>query len=241
VSSSWMRERYFWDFLWDEESGRMLEDALTLSGVELAHSLQVLEVLGGSKVEGVKLSDGSEIPCDAFIVGIGVKYPLEWLAASGLQTGRGIIADEFLQTSLPDVWTAGDVAEYQDAIIGERVQLGNWVNAQAQGRVAGANMAGEKQAFRFVSFYTASGLGIAIAFVGSVAVVPGREVLHRGSPSIGRYGRLIVRGDRIVGATLLNRTAELMAIVKLIENRIPISDKHIQLSDPDFDLKEFIK
>ncbi|MCL5435553.1 MAG: FAD-dependent oxidoreductase, partial [Patescibacteria group bacterium] len=42
-----MRERYFWDFLWDEESGRMLEDALTLSGVELAHSLQVLEVLGG--------------------------------------------------------------------------------------------------------------------------------------------------------------------------------------------------
>lgn len=235
-----MREKYFWDFLWDEESGQMLEDALTRGGVELSHGRPVDKILGEGKVEGVRLSDGSEIPCDALIIGIGVKYPLEWLASSGLKTNRGVLADEFLQTSLPEVWTAGDVAEYQDGILNERVQLGNWVNAQEQGRRAGLNMAGEKRPFKFVSFYTAQAFGISIAFVGNVAVVPGRDVIHRGSPNIGSYARILVQGEHIVGATLLNRTKDLGLISKLIEKKVPVGGKHIQLADADFDLKSLL-
>ena len=235
-----MREKYFWDFLWDEESGQMLEAALTRGGVELAHSRVVEKITGESKVEGVKLSDGSEIACDALIIGIGVKYPLAWLAGSGVKTNRGVLADEFLQTNLADVWTAGDVAEYQDAILNERVQLGNWVNAQEQGRRAGLNMAGEKQAFKFVSFYTAQGFGISVAFVGNVAVVPGRDVVHRGSSQIGSYARILVQGDHVVGATMLNRTKDLGLISKLIEKKVSVGDKHIQLADSDFDLKSLL-
>lgn len=232
-----IREKYFWDFLWDEESGHMLQQALARGGVEVVTNCLVESFLGDERVIAARFEDGSEISCDAIIVGIGVNYPLDWLAGSGLATGRGILTDEFLSTNLPDVWAAGDTTDYYDVILEESLSLGNWVNAQEQGRTAALNMLGQKKPFRFVSFYTTQGFGISIAFVGTVAVLPGREVVHRGSPDLGSYARLLAQNNRIVGATMLNRTKELGVISKLIEQRVNVSDKHIQLADADFDLK----
>lgn len=233
-------ESYYWEPLLDGASGRMIEGVLEKNGVKILHKSEVAEVVGGETVEGVVLKDGTRLPCQLIIAGIGTLCPHEWIKSAGVGVNRGILANEFLETSTPDVLTAGDCSEFNDLILGENIQLGNWVNAQIQGKVAGANMLGQTQPFKMVSFYTAQGFGIAIAFVGDVRLASDREVILRGSPQAGSYGRLILRGGKLMGATLLNLTRELGFLSKLIEKGVDLSPNKQNLSDLSFDLAKII-
>jgi len=240
-----LRESYFWEPTLDEASGRMIEKALTAGGVKIFRRAEAVEVIGDGSVEGVVLKDGTNMECDIIICGIGTSCALEWLQENGIRVNHGIVANEYLETSAHDVWTAGDVAEFNDLILDETTQIGNWVNAREQGRIAGLNMMGAHQPFRFVSFYTTQGMGVTIAFVGDVRVLPGREVIPRGSPESNSYGRLIVlnKGARkeVEGATLINRTMELTAIARLIESNVDVSDKLGALADTNVNLKSLIQ
>ena len=195
------------------------------------------------------LKGGAEIACDMIICGIGVTMPpTEWLKRAKINLNCGILADEYLQTNVPDIWTAGDIAEYKDLLLEENIQLGNWVNAREQGRVAGlnmvasANVAGaEKTPFKFVSFYTTQGAGINIAFVGDVRPLPDRVVVKRGSPEINSYCRILVDNkNELVGATIINRTQDLSTLSKLIENNVNVSAHLAELADVNFDLKKLL-
>lgn len=235
-----IREAHYWSPVLDDASGKMIEDTLTKSGISIIPNAEVEKILGEESVTGVVLKDGRVIECDMVICGIGIVCMQDWFKQAGLAVNRGILANEYLETNLPDVWTAGDIAEYNDIILEEQVQLGNWVNAREQGVTAGQNMAGRHEPFHFVSFYTTQGLGINIAFVGDVCPKPDRTYIERGSPETGSYGRLIVVGDELVGATLMNRTQELTAIAALIKNNVKVAGKETELGDPNFDLKSLI-
>ena len=236
-----LRENYFWEPLLDEASGRMIEEALKRGGIKILYKSEVREVAGGDTATGVVLADGTRLDCDMIVCGIGTACETSWLGGSGVKVKRGILANEYLETSAKDVWTAGDSAEFKDLVLDETVQLGNWVNAQEQGRVAGLNMAGERKPFKFVSFYTTQGAGVSIAFVGDVRPGSDRIVISRGSPETRSYARIIVldKGTRkeVEGATLINRTNEMGTISKLIESNINVSEKLKELGDPNFDLK----
>jgi len=237
-------ESYFWEPVLDEDAGRMVEKALLAGGVKIMHKAEVAEVLGSGSVEGVVLKDGTKLECDMVVCGIGTACTTDWLRASGLQANQGIIVDERLRTNLPDVWAAGDVSEYKDIVLDETIHMGNWMNAREQGKVAGLNMAGTETPFNLASFYTAQGLGISIVFVGDVRASAGRGVVKRGSPAANSYGRIIVldKGGRkeLEGAVLINRSSELMAIAKIIEKNIDVSQKLRELGDEKFDLKTFL-
>ncbi|MFA6552748.1 MAG: FAD-dependent oxidoreductase [Candidatus Paceibacterota bacterium] len=237
-----LRESYFWEPILDEASGMMIENALTKAGIKIIKKAEVAEVLGGENVEAVVLNDGSKISCEMIMCGIGVVNPIDWLKKDGVSTNRGILTNEFLETNLPDVYAAGDIAEYKDLLLEENVQMGNWVNAREQGRIAGLNMmGGDKKSFKFVSFYTTQGVGITIAFVGDVNPGTDRIIVKRGSPEINSYGRIIIdsKGE-LVGATLINRTSELTTLAKLIEGNINVSEKFKELGDVSFDLKKLL-
>ncbi|MFH1170278.1 MAG: FAD-dependent oxidoreductase [Candidatus Vogelbacteria bacterium] len=237
-----LREAYFWEPILDEASGMMIENTLVKNGIKIIKQVELTEITGAESVAGVVLKNGAHLPCDVLMCGIGVVSPIDWVKQSGIVTNKGILANEYLETNLPDVWTAGDIAEYKDLLLEENVQMGNWVNAKEQGRVAGLNMvgAGEKHPFKFVSFYTTQGLGITIAFVGDVAPGQDRLIIPRGSPEVNSYGRIIIVGQELVGATLINRTAEMATISKLIEKNVDISTHHADLADPNFDLKKLL-
>ena len=237
-----MLENYYWEPFLDEKSGRMIEDALIKNGVKILYKKEVDKVIGGDHVEGVVLKDGTQIACDMIVAGIGVICDHKWLESSGLKRNRGILANEYLETSLPDIYTAGDCSEFNDVILGEVVQLGNWVNGQEQGKTAGLNMVGigAKKQFRFVSFYTTQGLGMGIAMVGDVRPLPDRKIIIRGSPETGAYGRIFIAGDEIEGATLINRGGELMTLAKLIEIDFKITGHEEYLGDPAKDLKNLL-
>ncbi len=236
-----MREPYYWYPLLDKESSQMIEDALTKGGVKIIREDEVKEILGDSRISGVVLNDGKKIDCQTAVIGIGLACYLDWVKEAGIEINKGILANEYLETNLSDIYTAGDSAEFNDLILGEKVQLGNWINAQTQGRTVAKNMLGTHEAFKMVSFYTCIGFGLNIAMSGDVRVKTECRVVKRGSPEINSFARIIVDcNDEIVGATFINRSQDLMLINKLIETNFKVSGHESELSDPNFDLKQLL-
>lgn len=236
-----IREAHYWEPLLDETSGKLIEAALEKGGVKILKKSEVSRVAGEDAARGVILGDGTEIPCQMIIVGIGVFCPLEWIKQAGVDVNRGVLANEYLETNVHNVWAAGDAAEFNDLVLGERIQLGNWVNAQMQGRAAGLNMTGKKEPFRLVSFYTTQGFGITIAFAGDVRPDGAKATFSRGSFASGSYARIMAKDGEITGATLINRTHELSAVSKLIEKDFKVAGHEKELTDGNFDLKNLIR
>jgi len=236
-----LRESYFWEPMLDETSGRMIEDALEKGGVKIMRNTEVSEIIGENAVEAVITKKGEKIPCQIASVGIGVFCPFTWVAEAGVKVNRGILSDEYLETSVPDIFVAGDSAEFKDLVLGEQIQLGNWVNAQMQGRTAGLNMTGAKNLFSMVSFYTTQGFGITIGFVGDVRPEKDRLIISRGSKEMNSYARLLLKDGKLMGATLINRTQELGPLSKLIEKRTNLAGKESELADVSFSLANLLK
>ena len=235
-----LREPYYWEPVLSEDEAAVVEEVLEKNGVKILKNSEAGEVIGGESVEGVVLKNETKIDCDMIILGIGVVCSLDWLKSPGLDVNKGILTNEYLETNIPDVWASGDAAEFNDLILEERVQLGNWLNAQQQGRIAGLNMAGKKEPFRLVSSYSTGGFGISICFVGDVGPGTDRIMISRGTKEAKSWARLIIKDGEIIGATMINRTPELPIISKLISTDFKISGHEKNLTDSNFDLKKLI-
>lgn len=120
----------------------------------------------GRVATGVKLSDGSVLEGDFVVAGVGVRPNLALAEAAGLAVDRGITVDEFLRTSAPGIWAAGDAARYPEARTGERVRIEHWSVAQNQGRVAARNLLGLPTPFRDVPFFWSQHYEVTIGYVG---------------------------------------------------------------------------
>jgi NADPH-dependent 2,4-dienoyl-CoA reductase/sulfur reductase-like enzyme len=135
-------------------------------------------------VAGVLTQDGRRIDCDLVGIAIGVRPRMEPAEGAGLATERGILVDEHLQTSAPDVFAAGDVAQVFDPFSGKSVLDTLWGVAVAQGRVAGRNMTGQSEAYhKSVPFNVTRLAGLTTTIIGTVG--RGRDEDVRG----------IARGD----------------------------------------------
>lgn len=236
-----IRERHYWDPVLDEPSGRLIESALERNGVRVMRGRLVDEVAGGEHVERLALDDGSVVESDMVVVGIGGVCEIDAFRQSGVRTGRGIIADRFLETSIPDVFVAGDAAEAYDPLSDEHVMYGSWSNAQQQGRTAALNMTGERQEYRFVSTYTVHGFGITICFAGNINPLQDRRLISRRSPDGRSCGRLFIKDGRVIGATFIDRTAEMGPVSKLIAAKTDVSARLDDLGDDRFDLSTLIQ
>lgn len=220
-----MREKYYFEPSLSHAEGTLVEQVLTENQVEILREMEIAEVLGDTKVTGIKLKDGREFPCDIILAFIGVELPLEWLGTSGLAMRRGILANEYLETNLPGVYTAGDTAECWDADLGEVVIMGNWMSARLQGEVAAKNMLGARTIFEQVSFHTSHGFGYQIGWVGDVRPRSDRLIIHYPTPEANSYCRLLVWHGRVVGGTTVNRPDLMGMITKMIKSKEDVSGK----------------
>lgn len=220
--------------------------ALHLRGPGFFH--RVLDHESSALIEDVVLEHGGTVfknqttintsPLTKFVgIGLGMKMNMEFARRGGLTLGSGIIVSEHLETNIPHIWAAGDVAEFYDLTVGKYRHLGNWMNSEMQGRVAAANMAGEKIEFRLVSSYATRLFDLVIAFVGDVTIDQYTKVVVRGSRESRSLTRIILRYHKIVGATLLGNATDRGPITELIKNGTEISD-HRLLEDKFFDLKK---
>lgn len=231
-----IREKAFWDTIVGENSGKLLSQILTDNGVTILAESQASEFTGTSKLEAVKLADGDSVRADMAGVGIGIHLDIEYLKDSGLTIKKGVVTNEYLETSLPGVWAAGDIAEFYDPVFKKYHALGNWSNALAQGRSVGLNMVGEKSIFETTSTYSINIFGINFSFLGDPAVDENTEIVERGSVADKKLVRLLIKDDLIVGASLINQPSERNAIGDLIKGKRKITSSKSKLTDLQFDL-----
>ncbi|WP_225728231.1 MULTISPECIES: NAD(P)/FAD-dependent oxidoreductase [unclassified Nocardia] len=122
--------------------GALCANLHAANGVRLRTGVAVTEFLGAQQVTAVRLSDGSELPADAVIVGIGAVPETEWARASGIVIDNGFRTDADCRTSLPGVYAIGDCARGYDPHLGTHHRGEHWTNARVQARIAAAAITG---------------------------------------------------------------------------------------------------
>jgi 3-phenylpropionate/trans-cinnamate dioxygenase ferredoxin reductase component len=122
------------------EVGGIYRDLHAEHGVDLHLSTHVESIVGSGGAQGVRTTEGSVIECDLVVVGVGVSPRDELAREAGLTLENGIVVDEFLRTSAPDVFAAGDVAATWSPRYKRRIRMEHWANALNQGQTAGRNM-----------------------------------------------------------------------------------------------------
>lgn len=116
-------------------------------------------------VDAVELESG-RLPADFVVLGVGVKPRTELAARAGLTVDNGIVVDERLRTSAPDIWAAGDIARYPEARLGTKIRVEHWQAAQRQGQSAAADMSGVGKPFNDVPFFWSAHYDVTLSYIG---------------------------------------------------------------------------
>lgn len=138
-----LRGDRYWSNVLDETESHIVEQRVKEDGAILHFHTELAEILGkNGKVVGVRTQNGDQIKVELVGAAIGIIPRIELAVAAGLETGRGIQVNEFMQTSAMDIFAAGDVAQFLDPVTGKYEQESLWVPARRQGWTAGLAMAG---------------------------------------------------------------------------------------------------
>jgi NAD(P)H-nitrite reductase large subunit len=205
----------------DEDGGALVDDIARAAGVDIQYGGEVKEVHSGDgQVCGVTTTTGKYIQCDMIGVGLGVKMNMDFLADTPVETRNGILTTEYLETNVQDIFAAGDVAEFFDVSIGSHNQMGTWNNSVSHGRIAGANMLGDRKFYNDVPMYSTGLFDSRIRVMGLTPEnVPDLESWEQLDAPNRNYKRLFFREGRLVGGCLIGDVKMQTRIIQMIQAR----------------------
>lgn len=213
-------EGYVMERLFTPEMGDFFHSYYSERGVTI---LPRSTVVGFDRNRGeltVKLKSGDRLQTDMAIVGIGAQPAVELFRDTAIETDDGIVVNEFLETSLPDVYAAGDVARYKDLIFDTYRRVEHWDNAMAQGTHAAQVMSGKRQPFEHLPYFFSDEFDLSWEFWGDASDAD--TTIHRGDVAGGEFSTWWIKGKRLVAAFVLNRPeAEGKVAQQLIRSQEP--------------------
>ena len=205
----------------DEDGGALVDDIARAAGVDIQYGAEVAEVHSkDGQVCGVTTTKGQFIQCDTIGVGLGVKMNVDFLKDTPITVRGGVVTNEYLETNVADVYAAGDVAEFFDVSIGLHNQMGTWNNSVSHGRIAGANMLGERKFYNDVPMYSTGLFDSRIRVMGQTPEnVPDLESWEHLDAPNRNYQRLFFKSGRLVGGCLIGDIKMQTRIIQMIQAR----------------------
>lgn len=227
----------------DAEGASLVQKRMEDEGIRIITGMAAKEITGNKEVAGITLENGEKIDCQLIIIGKGVQANIEIIKNTGMKTELGIIADDYLQSSMPDIYVAGDVAQAKDLVTGELSINALWPNAVLQGRIAGLNMAGKKQK------YNGSLLMNSVEFFNLPTISCGLtkpkdksfEVITAKNDKNTAYKRFVIKENKLVGFVLVNEVDNAGIYNSLIRKKIDIVSIKNKLLDKNFDFSKILR
>src|SRR5262249_21351587 len=222
VQVTWlMRGPYWLRTTLDEEGGRLVDEIATSHGVNVVHGEEIRAVAPANGIPSAVIgSSGRSYPAEVIGVGLGLTLNHSFLAETPIKRKGGIITNEYLETTVSGVYSAGDVAEFYDTMIERHHTMGTWDNALAHGRVVAHNMAGAHEPYFDVPTYTSPFFDTNIAVMGTAeSHNPELTSISRTMPADrgGKdYRKFFFRGGRLVGAVFIGSPKGRRKVVEII-------------------------
>jgi 3-phenylpropionate/trans-cinnamate dioxygenase ferredoxin reductase subunit len=217
-----------------EEVGEVYRALHAEHGVEMHFGVGVEELLGSTAVEAVSLSDGTTLTAEAVVVGVGVSPRIELAEAAGLALDNGVVVDEHLETSVPGIFAAGDVANAFHPRYGVRIRLEHWSAALHQGPAAARAMLGRPVVYDRTPYFFSDQYDLGMEYRGWAPAFD--QVVFRGDPASRQFLAFWIHEGRAMAAMNANVWDAGDAIEALLVAGTPVDPQ--RLADSDFDLAD---
>jgi 3-phenylpropionate/trans-cinnamate dioxygenase ferredoxin reductase component len=218
------------------EVGAVYRDVHAKQGVELVLGTGVEAIEGNGRVSGVRVAGGRILPADVVVLGVGAAPRLELAQAAGLRVDDGVLADDRLRTSVPNIYVAGDIARAEHPILGDTVRVEHWGTALEQGPVAARNMLGQDVAYDRIPYFFSDQYDVGMEYAGHALTYD--RVVFRGDPSTFEFMAFWMRGERVAAGINVNVWDVNEDIQALVRNGASVSDE--ALRDPDVQLSGLV-
>ncbi|NOY98179.1 MAG: NAD(P)/FAD-dependent oxidoreductase [Chloroflexi bacterium] len=254
-----LRGECYWRSVLDEEESQVILQRLQDDGVRIHFCTEAAEILGKrGRVVGVRTADGRQIKCKLVAFAIGIRPRTELAQAAGLDVERGILVNEYLQTSAADIYAAGDAAQVFDPLSGRSILDSLWGPARDQGYAAGLNMAGQQTAYvKSAPFNVTRLAGLTTTIIGTVGrgqdedllgIARGDSETWRQLPDaiVAQSGfdvnrlRLLVGEKRLLGAIVMGDQTLSMPLQKMILTGVDITPIRSKLLAPNAPIADVI-
>lgn len=225
LHTTWiMRGPYWLRTCLDPDGGEVVDNIAKKFDVEIIHGDEVEAVIPQNGVPAyVKTKKGREIQADVIGVGLGITLNTQFLARTPIKIRQGVVVNQYLETNVPGVYAAGDVAEFYDLTVNEHHTMGTWDNALAHGRIVAVNMAGGRQPYLDVPTYTSPLFNVNIAVVGTAE--SNNPELHAiakrepGEKDNENYRKLFFRENKLVGVLMIGSPKGRKKLVDIVKSQ----------------------
>jgi 3-phenylpropionate/trans-cinnamate dioxygenase ferredoxin reductase component len=221
------------------EAAPIFDELHRSHGVDLRYRTTAVELTGRhGRVTGVMLSDGTRIDADMIIVGIGAVPRTEIAADAGLKIDNGIVVDEHLRTSDPDIFAAGDIARTYNPRLGRHIRVEHWANARRQGVVAAKAMLGQDAADVRPSYFFTDQYDLSMEYTGDIGPAGYDRVIFRRHADSDQMIVFWLFEQRVQAGMNINIWDVADDIERLIQSARPINAD--DLADPAIPLASFV-
>ena len=220
-----------------DELGTMFADMHREHGVVLRTSVVVDRIVGShGKVSGVALDSGEVVPADIVLIGVGAVPNVALADDAGIVTENGIVVDQAMQTSDPDIFAAGDVANAFHPIVNMRLRSEHWANALNEGPAAARGMLGQNESFEDIPYFYTDQFDLGMEYSGYGPLTRGAKIVFRGNPEKREFIAFWIRDGRVVAGMNVNvwdvneqvqriiRSNKVVDEARLVDESVPLEE-----------------
>jgi nitrite reductase (NADH) large subunit len=202
----------------DHEGSEILQKQLESMGFKFHIGQMTKEIIGSEQVTDIALDSGVKIDCDIAIISAGIRADLDLATKLGLKIDKGIVVNDYMSTSIPDIYSAGDGINHNGRL------YGIWPASEAQGRIAGINMTGGNEKYKGTTMSNVlKVVGIDLVSMGDIDADNNYESIVQKDQNKFIYKKLILNDNKIIGAILYGDKKDWLKIKRAIEKEIEIS------------------